>query len=93
MSHDSQLIGHCVTSISCNISESVSVYPVPRGPKDQKKMRFRARLKILSENEIFERAVHRGHFLWGNRDVEIEIFERDQKFRSRSHISIEIKFF
>ena len=21
-------------------------------------------------------------FLWGNRDVEIEIFERDQKFRS-----------
>ena len=30
----------------------------PRGPKDQKNSRFRARLKISSENEIFERATH-----------------------------------
>ena len=33
---------------------------LPRGPKDQKKTRFRARLKISSENVIFERATHRG---------------------------------
>ena len=32
-------------------------------------------------------------FVGGNRDVEIEIFERDQKFRSRLKISIEIDFF
>ena len=32
-------------------------------------------------------------FLWGNRDIEIEIFERDQKFRSRLKISIEINLF
>ena len=52
--------------------------PNPRGPKDQKISRFRVRLKISSENEIFERATHRGpFFLWGDRDVEIEIFERD----------------
>ena len=29
-------------------------------------------------------------FLWGIRDVEIEIFERDQKFRSRLEISSKI---
>ena len=50
----------------------------PRGPKDQKNSRFRSRLKISSESEIFERATHRGPiFCGGNRDVEIEIFERD----------------
>ena len=39
----------------------------PRGPKDQKNSRFRARLKISSESENFERATHRGPiFLWGN---------------------------
>ena len=32
-------------------------------------------------------------FLWGNRDIKIKIFERDQKIRSRLKISIEIKFF
>ena len=37
-----------------------------RGPKDQKNSRFRARLKILSENEIFdERAPHRGAIFVG----------------------------
>ena len=63
--------------------------------KKRKKGRAKsARLKISSENEIFERATHLvTHFLWGNRDVEIEIFERDQKFRSRLKISSEIKFF
>ena len=47
------------------------------------------------EREWNFRASHppRPYFLWGNRDVEIEIFERDQKFRSRSNISIGIKFF
>ena len=59
----------------------------PRGPKDQKKF------EILIENEIFERATHRGPiFGAGNRDIEIKSFERDQKFRSRLKISIEIKF-
>ena len=61
----------------------------PRGPQDQTKF------EISSENEIFERATQRGPiFWWGNRDVEIEIFElKDQKFRSRLKISIEINFF
>ena len=51
-------------------------------------------MKFSSENDIFERVTHRGPiFLWGNRDVEIEIFEQDQKFRSRLKISIEINVF
>ena len=56
------------------------------GPKDQKNSRFRARLKILSGEWNF-RASHPPWpcFWWGNWDVEIEIFERDQKFRSRSN--------
>ena len=67
---------------------------LPRGPKDQKNSRFRSRLKISIENEIFERATHRGPIFCGeNRDVEIKNFERDQTFRSRLKISIEIKFF
>ena len=33
------------------------------------------------------------YFLWGNRDVEIEIFERDLKVRSRFKISSEIECF
>ena len=37
----------------------------PRGPKDLKISRFRARLTIASENEIFERAPHRGPIFWG----------------------------
>ena len=66
--------------------------PYPEGPnlKDQKKSRFRARLQISSENEIFEWATHRGPtFCGGNRDVEIEVAEqnwkvkRDWKFRAR----------
>ena len=70
----------------------------PRGPKDQKNSRFRSRLKISIETEIFERATHRGPIFvggggGGNRDIEIKIFERDQKFRSRLKISIDIKFF
>ena len=69
-------------------------YCQPRGPKDQKNSRFRSRLKISIENEIFERATHRGPiFCGGNGDIEIKIFERGQKCRSRLKISIEIKFF
>ena len=51
-----------------------------RGPKDQKKSRFRARLKISREWNF--RASHppRPYFLWGDRDVEIEMFEQDWKF-------------
>ena len=59
----------------------------PRGPKDQKNSRFRARLKISSENEIFERAVHRGPIFCGEIEssrlkisIEIKNFDRDQKF-------------
>ena len=37
----------------------------PRGPKDQKNSRFRSRLKISIENEIFERATHRVPIFWG----------------------------
>ena len=60
----------------------------PEGPKIKKYSRFRSRLKISIENEIFERATHRGPYvLWGNRDIEIKIFERDQTF------SIEIENF
>ena len=58
------------------------------------------KFEISSEIENFERdwnfrASHppRPYFLWGNRDVEIEILDRDQKFRSRSKILIAIKFF
>ena len=59
------------------------------------------KFEISSEIENFEREWHfrashppRPYFLWGNRDVEIEIFElKDQTFRSRLKISIEIKFF
>ena len=67
----------------------------PRGPKDQKKSRFRSRLKISIENEIFERATHRGPIFYGEIEtsrlkfssskiqtisIEIEIFDRDQFF-------------
>ena len=38
---------------------------LPRGPKDQKNSRFRSGLKISSENEIFERATHRGPIFVG----------------------------
>ena len=43
----------------------------PRGPKDQKNWKFRARLKISSEPPTA------ALFFVGNRDVEIEIFDRD----------------
>ena len=72
---------------ACRLARHIT--RLPRGPKDQKNSRFRSRLKISIENEIFERATHRGP----NRDIEIKIFERDQKFRSRLKISIEINFF
>ena len=40
-------------------------HTLPRGPKDQKISRFRARLKFSSENVIFERATHRGPIFVG----------------------------
>ena len=62
---------------------------VPRGPKDQKNSRFRARLKISSEIEIFECATHRSPIFCGEIDtlrlkfsIGIENFDRDWKFRS-----------
>ena len=58
----------------------------PRGPKDQKISRFRARLKTSSENDIFERATHRGPIFCREFETsrlkfssEIEIFERHSK--------------
>ena len=70
----------------------VSVPGKPRGPKDQKNSRFRAGLKISSENEIFERATHRGPIFCGQIETsrlkfssEIKNFDRDQKFRSGSN--------
>ena len=56
----------------------------PRGPKDQKKSRFRSRLKISIENEIFERATHRSPIFCGEIETsrlkcssEIKNFDRD----------------
>ena len=61
----------------------------PRGPKDQKNSRFRSRLKISIENEIFERATHRGPFFCGEIEtsrlkysIEIKNFDRDLFFLS-----------
>ena len=45
--------------------ENTSQHRLPRGPKDQKNSRFRSGLKTSSENEIFERATHRGPFFVG----------------------------
>ena len=63
--------------------------PLPRGPKDQKNSRFRSRLKISIENEIFERATHRGPIFCGEIETsrlkfssEIKNFDRDQFFWS-----------
>ena len=71
-----------------------AIYKPPRGPKDQKNSRFRSRLKISIENEIFERATHRGPIFCGEIETsrlkfssEIKNFDRDRK------ISIGIKFF
>ena len=65
---------------------------LPRGPKDRKNSRFRSGLKISSENEIFERATHRGPIFCGEIETsrlkfssEIKNVERDQKFRSGSN--------
>ena len=65
---------------------------IPRGPKDQNNSRFRSRLKISIENEIFERATHRGPIFCGEIETsrlkflsEIKNFDRDQKFQSRSN--------
>ena len=57
-----------------------------RAQRSKKFERFRARLKISSENEIFERATHRGPIFFG----EIET-SRSNISTSRSKISIEIK--
>ena len=65
-------------------------WEIPRGPKDQKNSRFQSGLKISSENEIFERATHRGPIFCGEIETsrltfssEIKKFDRDQKFRAR----------
>ena len=70
-------------SLACNWRSQ----EVPRGPKDQKNSRFRSGLKISSENEIFERATHRGPIFVGKSR------RRDRNFRARSKISIETKNF
>ena len=77
------------------LSESLSSESLPfepRGPKDQKNSRCRSGLKISSENEIFERATHRGPIFCGEIETsrlkfssEIKNFDRDQKFRSGSN--------
>ena len=40
-------------------------WKTPEGPKIKKNLRFRARLKISSKNEIFERATYRGPIFCG----------------------------
>ena len=50
-------------------------------PKDQKHSRFRARLKISSENEIFERATHHGPTFCGEMETSrLKIFGARFKF-------------
>ena len=56
----------------------------PRGPKDQKNSRSRSRLKMSIENEIFERATHRGPIFCAEIETsrlkfssEIKNFDRD----------------
>ena len=63
--------------------------------KDQKNSRFRSRLKISIENEIFERATHRGPIFCGEVETsrlkfssEIKNIDRDWNFRSRSNFLI-----
>ena len=60
-----------VSSENLRFSAKVCASQMPRGPKNQKNSRFRARLKFSSEPPTA------AYFLWGIRDVEIEIFERD----------------
>ena len=60
---------------------------VPDGPQRSKNSRFRARLKISSEIEIFEQATHRGPIFVGKSR------RRDWTFRARLNISIEIENF
>ena len=43
--------------------QDIRHFPLPRGPTDQTNSRFRSRLSISIENEIFERATHRGPIL------------------------------
>ena len=59
----------------------------PEAPKIKKKSRFRARLKISSENEIFECATHRGPIFCGEFDT------LRLKFSSETKIPIEIEIF
>ena len=64
----------------------------PEGPKIKKirdferDWKFRASMKFSSEPPTA------ALFLWGNRDVEIEVFDRDLKIRLRLKISIGIEF-
>ena len=67
----------------------------PRGPKDQKKSRFRARLKISSENETSSEPPTAALFFCGEFETsrlkfssEIKNFDRDWKFRARSNFLI-----
>ena len=79
------LVSHihiCAVPHFCNTSRDNCA--IPRGPKDQIKSRFRARLKISSENENFERATHRGPIFCGEFETsrlkfasEIKKFDRD----------------
>ena len=69
-------------------------------PRSTQRAQRSKKFEISIEIENFDRewnfrASHppRHYFLWGNRDIEIKNFERDQKVRSRLKISIEIKFF
>ena len=64
---------------------------IPEAPRIKKFSRFRSRLKISIENEIFERATHRGSIFSGEVETSrlkfssaIKNFDRDRKFRSRS---------
>ena len=73
-------------------SEAKNPPSFPQRAQRSKKFEIRSRLKISIENEIFERATHRGPTFCGEIKTsrltfssEIKNFDRDWKFRSRSN--------
>ena len=71
-----------------------------RGAFETQRAQWSKKFEISIEIENFDRewnfrASHppRPFFFWGNQDIEIKIFERDQEIRSRLKISMEIKYF
>ena len=63
-----------------------------REPKDQTNSRFRARLEISSENEIFERATHHGPCFFFVGEIETSRLEFSSEINQKQKISPKRKF-